>query len=104
MLLDVSDSLETKTVTIKTVKHPQGLQLTFKPLSARSFLRFQSNMLDNQNKITEKTISIIEDSLKESCTDTAAWSDFVSEVKNAGFTYIQTLENIFQFISPVKVK
>lgn len=103
MLLDLSDSITTKTVNIKTVKHADGLHLEFKPLSARAFLRFQTNMIDSNNTINDQTVRIMEESVKESCTDPKAWQEFEEEVKPAGFVYLQTVEQLFQMISPQHV-
>lgn len=103
MLLDLSDSITTKTVNIKTVKHADGLHLEFKPLSARAFLRFQKNMIDSNNTINDQTVRIMEESVKESCTDPKAWQEFETEIKPAGFVYLQTVEQLFQMISPQHV-
>lgn len=103
MLLDLSDSITNKTVNIKTVKHADGLHLEFKPLSARAFLRFQKNMIDSNNNINDQTVRIMEESVKESCTDHKAWQEFEDEVKPAGFVYLQTVEQLFQMISPQHV-
>lgn len=103
MLLDLSDSITTKTVNIKTVKHAGGLHLEFKPLSARAFLKFQKNMIDNNGTMNDKTVQIMEESVKESCTDPKSWQEFEDEVKPAGFVYLQTVEQLFQMISPQHV-
>lgn len=104
MLLDLSDSITIKTVNIKTVKHADGLHLEFKPLSARAFLKFQKNMIDNNGTMNDKTVQIMEESVKEACTDPKTWQEFENEVKPAGFVYLQTVEQIYQMISPQTVK
>lgn len=104
MLLDLSDSITMKTVNIKTVKHADGIHLEFNPLSARAFLKFQKNMIDNNGTMNDKTVQIMEESVKESCTDPKAWQEFEEEVKPAGFVYLQTVEQIYQMISPQTVK
>lgn len=104
MLLDLSDSITMKTVNIKTVKHAEGLHLEFKPLSARAFLKFQKNMIDSNGTMNDKTVQIMEESVKEACTDPKAWAEFEEEVKPAGFVYLQTVEQIYQTISPQTVK